>query len=53
MKPVSSTQSMWSPVSSPPFPGFYLYYARRGHTPSKLKALVDLLRRRARAPQRP
>lgn len=28
----------------PPFPGFYLYYPRRQHQPSKLRALVDYLR---------
>jgi DNA-binding transcriptional LysR family regulator len=32
----------------PPFPGFYLYYPKRAHTPLKLKVLVDFLRKRKR-----
>jgi DNA-binding transcriptional LysR family regulator len=30
----------------PPFPGFYLYYPSRAQTPPKLRALVELMRRR-------
>lgn len=29
-----------------PFPGFYLYYPNRAHTPLKLRALSDFLRKR-------
>lgn len=29
-----------------PFPGFYLYYPSRAHTPLKLRALADFLRKR-------
>ena len=31
-----------------PFPGFYLYYPSRAHTPLKLRALADFLRKRGR-----
>ena len=31
-----------------PFPGFYLYYPNRAHTPLKLRALADFLRKRKR-----
>jgi DNA-binding transcriptional LysR family regulator len=29
---------------SPPFPGFYLFFPRRTHQPSKLRALIDYVR---------
>jgi DNA-binding transcriptional LysR family regulator len=30
---------------SPTFPGFYLYYPNREHQPTKMKALIDHVRR--------
>ncbi len=36
---------------SAPFPGFYLYYPRRRHQPSKLRAFVGYLRDRRRRPR--
>jgi DNA-binding transcriptional LysR family regulator len=34
---------------SAPFPGFYLYYPKRGHPPHRLRALVEYLQRTRRA----
>ena len=33
---------------SPPFPGFFLFFPRRQHQPSKLRALVDHFRMASR-----
>jgi DNA-binding transcriptional LysR family regulator len=36
---------------STPFPGFYLYFPQRRHATPLLRALIDHLRRRAKAQQ--
>ena len=36
-----------------PFPGFHLYYPSRAHTPLKLRALADFLRKQRRRTKRP